>query len=314
MRTYFSLILCLVIAPLGAYGDQLSSLDTELLLEKLEKLKNAEKTRSGSRMGTAKDAFDEAVRSDNAAHELYLKCVEKVRFEDEKLSGHDFRDWKRKHKEREDSPGFRRALRHQLNWLTLTLGAASVDDMATMSPKAMELVEAMLNDAEILNGQQNLLRQDVLKSVFASAYSLSGIEIENWPKAPLMLPEIYDKVIFPPLRNPEKLESLKSAWIKRILQEGTMVEEWGRGGPRDEPSVDMIRFVSEKQPELQWEMETDLFKAGDQKKAALRMLAHIEKNFGHLSVAKWIQAFEALVKGRAKGEAVTGAGGTGEGS
>lgn len=305
MRIYFPLIVCLACAPLGVSADPLSSLDTELLLERLEKLKNGEKTRSGSRLGTARTAFNSAIRSDDAAHELYLMCVEKVRFDDEKLSSQDFREWKRRHKDREDSPEFRRALRHQLNWLTLTLEAANTDDIGKMGPKAMERLDALIADADKLDGQQKLLRQDVLKSVFASAYSLSGVEIDDWPKAPLMLPEIYSQVILPPLRKPEKVESLKTAWIKRILQEGRMVEEWGREGDKNGPSADMVRFVAEKRPELQWQMETDLFKAGDEKKAALRMLAHIEKYFGHKSEGKWIKAFEALVKGDADGEVET---------
>ena len=80
-----------------------------------------------------------------------------------------------------------------------------------------------------------------------------------------------------------------------MLHEGTLADQWGRAGSRNEPGVDMARFLSEKRPDLQWQMETDLFKAGDQKGAAVRMLGHIEKYLGHKNEAKWIEAFEGLV-------------------
>jgi len=299
--------LILLVLPLDASADKLSDVDVQLLMDRLKALKEGEKGRSGSRMGTAKTAFDAAIRSDDAAHELYLMCVEKVRFEDEKLSSQAFREWKRRHKDRDGSPEFRRALRHQLNWLTLTLEAAEGKDRGELGPKAMERLDAIMNDAEELKGQQGMLRQDVLQTVFATAYNLGGVEVEDWPKAPLLLPEIYDGIILPPLRKPGKLESLRAGWMKRILQEGIMVERWGREGDRGEPSADMSRFLTEKRPDLQWEMEVDLFKAGDQRAAALRMLAHIEKYLGHKSEAKWITGFEGLVTGP-PAEKVTGVG------
>lgn len=282
---------------LPASADRLSDVDVQLLMDELKALKDGEKTRSETRFAAARAAFASAVQSEDAAHDLYLKCVEKVQFEDEQLSGQDFREWKRRHKERTDSPEFRRALRHQLNWLTLTLEVAIKEDFADMGPNAMTRLDAIMNDAEDLKGQQGLLRGNVLGTVFATAYKLGGLEIEDWPTAPLVLDQIYDKVIMPPLRRPDEVKALRSAWVKRIKQEGLLVEVWGREGDRNEASVDVARFLTETRPDLQWQMESDLFKAGDEKGAAVRMLTHIRKYLGHQNEAKWIEDFEALVSG-----------------
>ena len=44
-------------------------------------------------------------------------------------------------------------------------------------------------------------------------------------------------------------------------------------------------------------MEVDLFKAGDQRGGALRMLEHLKKHLTHKSAPKWIAQFTTLVEG-----------------
>ncbi len=46
----------------------------------------------------------------------------------------------------------------------------------------------------------------------------------------------------------------------------------------------------------QWESELDLFKAGDERGAAVRMLAHIEKNLSHHAAPKWAADFIGLLQ------------------
>ena len=104
-------------------------------------------------------------------------------------------------------------------------------------------------------------------------------------------------MILPPLRSPKKLADLRKAWEKRILHEGEILQ-WGREtGARGELSADMERFLTERRPQMQWDMEMDLFAAGDQKGAALRMLEHIEKHPSHENCPDWISAFQVAIKG-----------------
>ena len=90
-----------------------------------------------------------------------------------------------------------------------------------------------------------------------------------------------------------------------------MVEKWGAPAKsKNEVSAGMDRYLTEQRPEMIWDMEQDLFKAGDEKGAALRMLTHIERYLGHKNETKWIEDFEALIKGELPGvtEAETGGG------
>lgn len=301
-----TILLCLAVLtlPLGAKPERLSPIDAELLLKKLKDMQEGSNKRIQARYKTAHSAFRAAATSDSAAHDLYLKCIEKVQFEDEKKKASEFRDWKRRHKERGDSPEFRRALRHQLSWLLLTLEAASEPEkVVTMGSKALDRIDRIFQDAASLQGEEGRLRRSVLTSVYASAYGIGGLKVENWPTAPLELDEVYEGLVLPPLRKPTKIEELREAWQKRILHEGSVHTQFGRRRrglvDRKDNPVELDRFLVETRPQMTWEMEVDLFQAGDQKGAAVRMLGHIEKFNAHKASAEWISQFQALVSERA---------------
>lgn len=286
------------ILPVVGQEKPLSDLDRELLLEKLKEIQNTSNSTVKGRYSVALAAFQKARESSAAAHELYLNCIEKVRFQDQSRKPSEFRDWKKRHKERTDTPSFRLALRHQLNWLTLTLQAAQVEEISSLSSQGLSIINAILRDAEELKGKGAILRQNPLSTVFAEAYSVSNIKVGNWPKSPLDIGDLYDNVILPPLRTPETLTSLRSAWIKRIEHEGSLLEKWTNeaSGDRDrKPAFE--KWLSEGRHSLTWAMEVDLFGAGDQQGAALRMLEHLKAHLTHKSAPTWINQFTQLVEG-----------------
>ena len=94
------LVVCLAViaTPCGAEPGMLSPVDAQLLLERLERLEKGSKERLMERYRAAHAAFRAAAQSDTATHELFLACVEKVRYEDEGKKSQEFREWKRRHK------------------------------------------------------------------------------------------------------------------------------------------------------------------------------------------------------------------------
>ena len=290
--------LALLIAnPVLAEEKPLSDIDRELLLEKLQEIQESSNSTVKGRFGVALAAFKRARESDAAAHDLYLNCIEKVRFEDQVKKASEFRDWKKRHKERTDSAGFRLALRHQLNWLVLTLEAAQVKDMTSMSARGVSVLEAILRDAEDLKGQATLLKDNVLNSIFADAYSVNNVEVAGWPTSPLDIAALYESVILPPLRNPESHTALRSAWLKRIENEGTLLEKWTNEASADrDRKPGFEKWLAEGRHNLTWAMEVDLFRNGDQRGAALRMLEQLKKNLTHKSAPTWIVQFTSLVE------------------
>jgi hypothetical protein len=303
---------------LPAAADPLSESDRQLLLERLEKLQAAAEGRASSRIGVAVSAFRNAVGSEAAALALYLKCIEKEDFEEQRRRSQEFREWKRRQDERLGDPGFALALRHQLNWLVLTLEATEKPErIRELAPRAASALEAIFLDAKKLEGQQGVLRQSVLGSAFARAYDVSGMNAGDWPDQPLALSQIFEKVLLPPLRQPSKIPELRDAWLRRIQYEAMLREGWGGetearpglgGGPGNGGAriglksalrpPDYERFLAEELPDLRWQMEEDLYKSGDQRGAALRMLDHLDKYLSHSKAETWTARFVKLLSAR----------------
>lgn len=304
MRALKTLAVALTLTPL-LHADPLTEADREALIERLTKIQEGSEKLINERFNAAIVAYRGAMASDEAAIEFYLKCVEKLQFDDKNKKESDFREWKKKQDDQLKNPGFRRALRHQLRWLVLTLQvASSKESVVKFSPDAAKAVDDVFTDIASLDGQRDLLRQGVLSTVFAQVYEVGAVKANEWPLSPIELGNIYGKVILPPLRRPDRIESLRAAWTRRIQQETLIVEHWSRGAD-DKPSrdggrpPDQEKFVTETYPEFLWQEEEDVFKAGDQRGAALRMFQHIEKYATHPKAIDWTKQFRALLEPKA---------------
>ena len=289
------LISVLMVGGLAAEENVLSEADRQALLEKLKQVQEGAGNRAELRAGSAVSAFRAAMGSDDRAHELYLKCVEKVRFQDEKKSAQDFREWKRRHKEKEDSEGFRRVLRHQLNWLLLTIEAqeAGEGSQGEISARATAALDAIIGDPELEAPQFKELEGDVTQTVFALAY---GIDSDTeWPKSPVKLEEVYKEHILPPLKNKKDVAAFRNACSKWIQQEANLQEAKSKSPGKGERSAAYERFLVEKRPQMLWDAEKEVFDMGDEKGAALAMLKHLETFAGHKNEVKWTQEFLELL-------------------
>mgnify|MGYP000275866714 FL=1 len=288
-----------------AQAAALSDVDRETLLERLEKIQDASDSNINARYRIAMAAYNNAVGSNEAAIELYLDCMEKVNFKDQQKKATDFREWKRKESEKLADPGLRIAIHYQLRWLILSLQATSEKaDRAKLAGEAQQVVDAIFSDPAKLKNQAALLSQAVTSSVFARAYAIDSVKVEDWPLSPTQLDQIYDQLLLPPYRSPDRAAELRTTWIKRILQEGAKAEHWvadrkedkriGMASAMQPPTYE--KFLEEVQPKLQWEMELDLFHNGDESGASVRMLAHLQKYLNHPSAREWGEQFKKLLK------------------
>jgi hypothetical protein len=302
------LILAAALSLSSAHADVLSAAEREALLQKLEEMRADAESKVDARYRAAIAAYQAAMASDDAAMELYLNCVEKVNFKDQQRKNADFREWKRREADRLSDPAIGLALRLQLRWLILTLRAASEKtERADLTSGVREVVDTIVTDAEKLKNQRQILDQSAVSSLFARAYEIGEVKVSDWVFSPGQIGEVYEKILLPPLRASRQADSLRSAWIRRIQQEirlrEFLPEERDEGGKRrigmanDMRSPGYEQFIANTVPELQWSMEMDLFRHGDERNSALRMLAHLEKNLGHKSARKWATEFAMLLRG-----------------
>jgi hypothetical protein len=301
-------ILAAALSLSSAHADTLSAAEREALLQKLEEMRADANSKVDARYRAAIAAYQAAMASDEAAMDLYLNCVEKVNFKDQQKKNSEFREWKRRESDRLSDPGIGLALRLQLRWLILTLRAASENTKrADLTSGVREVVDTIVTDAERLKNQRQILDQSAVSSLFARAYDIGEVKVSEWTFAPGQIGEIYEKILLPPLRSARQVDSLRTAWIRRINQETRMQEflpglreEGGRrraGMADDMRGPELEQFIAVTVPELQWSMEMDLFRHGDERNSALRMLAHLEKHLGHKSARTWATEFTALLSG-----------------
>ena len=305
------LIVCSALVVRTAHAEKLSDADRETLLENLEKLGSASNSKVDARFRLAIIAYRNAINSDEAAIELYLNCMEKVNFADLHKRPADFRDWKRQEAEKLANPGLRLAIRHQLRWLVLTLEAASSEpNRAKLTTDAQEAVDSIFRDADKLKDQQAVLSQAAVSSVFAKAYDIDHVVVENWPMSPTDLEGIYDQILLPPYRKLATIATLRAGWMRRIQQETVKHDEWSQKPPekrdgREDRRVGMasnmqspeqLAFLAEGLPKLHWNMEVDMFRSGDESGASVRMIALLEKYVGHASYKEWSSQFKKLLK------------------
>jgi hypothetical protein len=296
------IVLCLAVFSLKAAADPLTAADRETLLDSLKKLRGTVTERTDARFRAAVSAYRSAMLSEGAAIEFYLKCVEKAIFEDQHKKAAEFREWKKREDARLSESSMHRALMHQLRWLVLSLQAASENaDFDKLAPEGQRIIDDLFNDTATLNSQQELLGQKVTGTVFAKAYKVAGVNAADWPLAPLDISEFYEQIQLPQYRAAGNLEALRACWMKRIHQQGLLytplsARNKGNGrslAPDAPPPPKLETFLTDVQPELQWQMEMDLFRCGDQRAAAVRMIAHIENHLAHRRAREWSDEFKA---------------------
>jgi len=297
----------IVLSILPSYAQDLKQADREALLEKLEQIQERADSSVDAKFRTAVSAFKAAMSSESAAIDLYLKCEEKVNFEEMKKKSSDFRNWRRNNTDKLSDAAFKSTLRQQLRWLVLTIEAAEKNpDLDKLAIEAGKIVDSIMSQAEDLSSHRSVLEQSVTSTVFAQAYNINGLKLEDWPLSPMQISEIYEQVLLPPLRQPDRLSSLRATWQNRMVHESALVDQWSlRPGEKLRPgehTPQYERFVTNKLPQLKWAAEIDLFKAGDERTTALRMLKHIEDNLSHEAAPGWAREFTQLLQGDSSAE------------
>ncbi len=303
MKTAHSLVTMLFLARLSS-AEPLSDADRAALLKKIETVTKETKESSESRLKSALTAFQSARTSNEGAVALYLKCVEEVDYNREGKPASAFRDWKQNSEGLLKDKGFQIALRHQINWLVIAIETKyKMRSGLEVTDDAVQSITAIITEHEDIKKHLPWLeKNDAFKSVFARTYNLRDIQPKDFPISPIPIKTAYDKFILPALRDPKANAALRKVWTTRIQQERELVERNYKESKDTEGAAQAAKFSSDTLPQLRWDMEKDLYKAGDQQAAAQNMYELIAANIGHPSSKAWVGEFQALLKPKTKDE------------
>lgn len=297
-RLLLSASLAICLASLPARADEaLTAKELETMLDRLESLKDEAGQRKTGRVASAAAAYKAALASNEATIDLYLQCIEKVRYVDQNRPLNDFREWKRSQKDRLGELAFREALRYQLRWLLLGLEITTKElAPGDMAEKAAEITGSIARDVKQLAPHFGIIRENAFGTVFAQAYRIGHLAPEKWPESPLPIGNVYEQVILPRLRQGKDVKKLEAAWTARLEQE-TLLVNMEAEADRERGEARLDRFNTEERPVLVWKMLTDIYKAGGQRQSAGKMLVFLEANLGHKSAIEWAAEMKSLLQG-----------------
>ncbi|MFM7182483.1 MAG: hypothetical protein ACKO2G_13600 [Verrucomicrobiales bacterium] len=279
-----------------AQDSLLTEKEQESMLKRLDSLEEEAGRLASGRLATAVTAFKAGLAGNEATIDLYLQCIEKVRYIDQNRPLIEFREWKRTQKDKFSEISFREALRYQLRWLLLGLEMASKElAPGEMGEKAAELVAAVIRDAKLLGPHTAMMKDSAFGTVFANAYRVGHLAPEGWPASPLPVGPVYEQLILPRLRMSGDIQRLETAWTTRINQE-TALMTTSAEADKEKGEADLDRFNTEERPRLLWKMLTDIYRAGGQRQSAGKMLSFLEANLSHRLAVEWASEMKGLLE------------------
>ena len=144
-------------------------------------------------------------------------------------------------------------------------------------------IDSLVANVKRIGGERWVLQEDISLSVFAQAYRLQKVIIDqkSWETVPLNLSGHFQRVILPILRESGTTDSIVAAWDRYIQLEAALVANREDVGMEEE-------FKERRLPSLQWAKWSDVADHGGRPKAAAAMLALLEKNIHHDEAENWI--------------------------
>ena len=274
---------------------ELTPTETIKLLEEVETIgDNLHLKRSGTH-AISITAFKAGTASPTAAYEFYLDCHKLVQFDRKGLSGTDFREWKSRNVKELRSRPHAEARRLQLSFLVLTLRAAQIkeaEDRYGMGAELLALADKCIEHYGEAGRHRRIMHEGAVGSMYGQAYDLASTlqGFGDWPGAPLDLEGIYENVVLPPFRTPEKADELGAIWDRRMQQHVRMVA--ALENPEREAEFQKVEL-----PRYRWQKHVDLIRAGQSKSSVRLMVEMIQLHLDHPDVDEWLSALQGYLSG-----------------
>ncbi len=320
-RPIFLICLAAIATAPHAHSADLTLEQIESLKKQAESIKENLDAHLTSRNSGAADRFAAASSDPKAALALYLDCHKLVNYDREGRPESDFRAWKDGQEDRLKEPANLESLQLQLRYLALTCKAAQTEEIETVFAPLMSFADSLSRMQEL---PTNAVTSSVASSVFAEAYYLKNLlgDGSNWESVPFNIGGMYEKTIFPHLRN-KNPSGLMTAWDKRIEQQSRIVQMIDahkqaalRGLDRDEErrargnqerqggimrDLDKDDFTARILPRLRWDKLKDMFTYVSELEAAQAMLPFLKEHLTHELGEDFYREFYDLIEDAAIG-------------
>jgi len=275
-------------------AEEISSTEKKNLLEKLHTLKGRAEESNANILTTALSAFKDAMTSDTAAFDLYMKCQEHQLLTEKRIKAGDARDQKKKIKEKTTSAD-KRAMRYQLAWLVSSLEAAiDPDTQRESAEKELEsLIVNIIKDVDKLDKKAlATLKGSPYSSIFAKTYNISHLKPKDWPSSPLDYDGLYWTLICKPLIDRGAYSEARKQWNTRVSAEKAVIARFAEKPDSNRlgnQPVELEKYLKERAPSLLWKLEQELYNNGDERESLANAYKLIERFPDHKQNLKWIE-------------------------
>tara|TARA_R110002096_G_scaffold23303_4_gene74242 strand:- start:2640 stop:3647 length:1008 start_codon:yes stop_codon:yes gene_type:complete len=314
----FVLLLGAISVP-SAKAEVLTAGQIESIKAKIKSLRENLEGHLSNRNSSAGQIFAQAAVDSKAALSLYLDCHKVVEYDKENRPESDFRAWKDGQEDRIKNAQFVESLQMQLRYLALSCQAAESTEIESVFAPLLSYVDSL---SRLEESPTNSLTGSVAGSIFSKRYNLENLlgQNPNWEPVPFNIGGIYEKTIFPYLRE-KKPEALVTAWDKRIEQQSRIVAmiqarkiEDLRGLDRDQErrargnqdrqggmmgDLDQEDYLAKTLPRLKWGKLKDQFLYVDEVIGAKAMLDFVEAHLTHELAEEFFNEFTNLIDSRA---------------
>jgi hypothetical protein len=300
-------------APAAPPTPQLTPAQAENVLKQLSDLEKSIMQQRGTSLGSIIQKLRTAASSDAAAINFIEECDKLVNVERKDGDRDDARKIKERaeqvkrgetKKEEEKEGDLPTALRLCLEYLAISLEAADVKDLASMTSKIQSFHQSLISHGKKLHGKAGdmIMRPlgggggggrragDLNPGLVVEAYQLDRyLHREGWPLEPGNIIRMYERVLLKPSRDAHK-EDIGSLWDTAITSEGLFRKARMTEG-------EFAVWQQQEVPALRWQRATDLFGNGPNPVTGMaEMLKVIKDNPNHPLAPTWVNNLRDLVK------------------
>jgi len=301
-------LLALTLAVSGAQATELTPEEQAKMIDAVSSVLDQARRTQAEALAEADKKIEKALRTETDCMNLYYDSTLESEYKAQGKRTIEFLNWKKKNRDTLKRLSYRKAVKYQIKWLQLTSKVfqehanKSYDDTPAL---VLSFLNEFVKDAPDLYGSEKIVQENQMNSAIAKATGINELEIPHWPTSPIKIAPLYRHFIFPPLQQAKDTRKLRIAWEGRIKHEEELIKAWDagakggiQGGGRANNSPRMVQYLERQKPELEWQMQLDLFNAGDKKEACVEMLKLIKQSPPHPKATDWAKQLLDMLRSK----------------
>lgn len=305
-KTFFFLLLCS-----SLHAEKMTEQEKADYHSKVKALLQLSQSAIKKKNKKTHDILKEAAKNKTTCLNLHYDAVKEINFTSKGKKHSDFIAWRKQNRSKLTHKSSQHWLQAQVRWLNFAVESKNLEDDPNLEAKFIKALNKYLHDfyqeleqfsqnsKEAGISLQNEFRKNIMQSEISQFLEIQHATKNNWPHNPSKIAAIYDNHLLPYIRKKGSTKQLIEAWEKRINYEEQIIQALHgleKKGLRQKTGILEKQFHTKVKPKLLWNMYQDLYKQGEERKSANKMIEHIKKHKTHPDSSKWTKQLLQLLQ------------------